>query len=285
MNKKAFLIGAILLCFECSSKLDRESPKIDKSEPGLPGKKVCLILADLEEGILAKVGSKACSETAPAMYVFQPVLALAALESGSLKDAHSHSVWDKTKYPYIRWQKDQNLKSALENSSVWYFENLWKDLGAGKLKAWLSKVGLPNSVSSDPNRTFWMDGGYVWTAEEFFLFLGKLFSKDLEVRSKNVGTILEGLNRVPGEVKNPTGSHILSGNWERTGTFYSDSGTGYAGERSVSWYWFYWKKERKALLFLSRVESASETLFPLEAASFGVDYMRDNGLWEKYFSD
>ncbi len=285
MNKGILRFSILCFLCSCSVKSGMESPKIEKADIPISDKKICLLLADLEEGILLKVGSESCIQTAPAMYLFQPILALAALESGGLKDPQGFFPWDKTKFPYIRWQKEQNLKSALENSTLWYFEKLWMDTGAIKVRIWLDKVGLPSAIPTDPNRTFWMDGGYVWTADEFFSFLWKFFNQELDIRQKNRNSVLEGLARNPGEIKNPSGSHTLEGNWGSAKEFYSDSGTGYGGGRSVSWYWFSWKKKKGSFLFLSRVESQSETLSPLEAAKFGISYLREKGLWEKYFSE
>lgn len=285
MLRNTFIFLHILFLISCSSGAGTESPSMRTSEISGSDKKVCILLADLEEGILFKAGSNFCRETSPVMYAFQPVLALAALETGTWKDPQGSYPWDKTKYPYIRWQKDQNLRSSLDHSVVWYFQKIWNDTGALKLKTWLSKVGLPTDLPSDSNRVFWMDGGYVWTPEEFFSFLWKFFSKDLEIRPKNRSAVLEGLSRNPGEIRNPSGIHFIRGPWGNAKEFYSDSGTGYGAGRSVSWYWFLWKKERKTFLFLSKVESASETLPPLEAAEFGTNYLRENGLWENYFSD
>ncbi|TGJ99575.1 penicillin binding protein transpeptidase domain-containing protein [Leptospira semungkisensis] len=274
-----------LILVSCSVKTGTDSPRLEREELSFTDKKVCILLAELGEGNLVRVGESSCKQTAPSMYIFQPILALSALETGSLKDPHGNLPWDKTKFPYLRWQKEQNLRSALENSTIWYFQKLWMDTGALKIRAWLGSVGLPTSVPTDPNRAFWMDGGYVWTAEEFYSFLWKLFDGELNLREKNLRSVLEGLERIPGEVKNPSGSHRLDGNWGPYKEFYSDSGTGYAGGRSVSWYWFFWKTEKKSYLFLTRLESETETFSSLEAAKFGVAYLREKGIWEKYFSN
>ncbi|GBF38578.1 penicillin-binding transpeptidase domain-containing protein [Leptospira johnsonii] len=282
--RQIFSFSLAVLLLSCSVKTGTDSPTVQKEELNLSDRKVCLFLAEMEEGTLLKVGEDNCKKTSPSMYVFQPVLALAALELGTLKDPHGYFPWDKTKFPYIRWQKEQNLRTSLESSTVWYFQKIWMDTGNTKLKTWLSSVGLPTTVPFEPSRSFWMDGGYSWTAEEFYLFLWKLFNGELGVRKKNLNSVLEGLERNPGEIKNPTGTHKLDGNFGNYSGFYSDSATGYAHGRSVSWYWFFWKGPKRSYLFLSRIESEAETLSPLEAAKFGMEYLREKGFWEKYFS-
>ncbi|TGL64022.1 penicillin-binding transpeptidase domain-containing protein [Leptospira sarikeiensis] len=282
--KAIFSFSCLVVFISCSVKTGTDSPRLSKEELNLSDRKVCLLLAELEEGTLLKVGEENCKLTSPSMYVFQPVLALAALELGTLKDPHGKFPWDKTKFPYLRWQKEQDLKASLESSTVWYFQKIWTDTGNTKLKPWLQSVGLPTNIPLDTTRTFWMDGGYVLTAEEFYLFLWKVFNGELDIRRKNLNSILKGLERIPGEIKNPTGTHTLDISYGPYSSFYSDSGTGYGGGRTVSWYWFFWKIKNKSYLFLSRVESESESLSQIEAAKFGTDYLREKGIWEKYFS-
>ncbi|EPG74820.1 penicillin-binding protein, transpeptidase domain protein [Leptospira fainei serovar Hurstbridge str. BUT 6] len=281
MRGQVFLTIATLL-LSCGTRKE-SSPPVEKLAE-MPGRKTCLIFSELETDETFIINPNDCKGSVPPLHIFHPMIALAALETGSLKEPDAPYKWDKTKYPYIRWQKDQNLRTALASSTVWYFQKLLSETTGFKAQNWLSGVDLPKPSGLENGRAFWMDGDYTLNGEELFFFLKKLVTRKLPVREKNSSIVLSGLERIPGEVSNSTGTHRLAGNWGTAEKFYSDSGSAYSGGRSISLFWFYWKFSNKTVLFLSRIESESETLTPLEAARYGTEFLRTNGIWEKFLS-
>ncbi|EQA45990.1 penicillin-binding protein, transpeptidase domain protein [Leptospira broomii serovar Hurstbridge str. 5399] len=277
-----FILTAFFLLLSCGNR--KEIPLPEEKLAEVPGRKTCLIFSELETEETLLVNPSYCKGSVPPLHLFHPMIALAALESGSLKEPDAPYKWDKTKYPYIRWQKDQNLRTALASSTVWYFQKLLTETTGIKAQNWLVGADLPRPSNLENGRAFWMDGDYTLNGEELFFFLKKLVTRKLSVREKNSSIVLSGLERTPGEVSNSTGIHRLAGNWGNADKFYSDSGSAYSGGRSISLFWFYWKFPDKSVLFLSRIESESETLSPLEAARYGTEFLRANGIWEKFLS-
>ncbi|PJZ68302.1 penicillin binding protein transpeptidase domain-containing protein [Leptospira perolatii] len=258
-----------------------DSPNLEVVQLETPGRNTCLLLAEMEKGFLVRMNQEVCLTKTSPTYLFQSILALSALEIGSLKDPYFALRWDRTQYPYIRWQKDQNLRSALETSAVWYFQKVWSDAGPTKVKAWLANTGLPSELPKDSTRLFWVDGGYSVSAEDFFKFLAKAFREELGVRRKNLDFVLDGLERNPGEVRLPSGIHRVEGNWGNPTKYFSDSGTAFAGGKSISWFWFFGQYKDRSILFLTRTDSETETLSPLDSAKFGADYLLRSSLWSK----
>ncbi|EQA37701.1 penicillin-binding protein, transpeptidase domain protein [Leptospira inadai serovar Lyme str. 10] len=275
-----FILTEFFLFLSCGTRKEI-SPPVEKLAE-VPGRKICLIFSELETDETLLVNPKDCKRDLPPLHLFHPMIALAALEIGTLKEPDALYKWDKTKYPYIRWQKDQNLRTALASSTVWYFQKLLTETAGFKIQNWLAGTDLPKPSTLESGRAFWMDGDYALNGEELFFFLKKLVTRKLSVREKNSSMILSGLERTPGEVSNSTGIHRLAGNWGNAEKFYSDSGSAYSAGRSISLFWFYWKFPDKSFLFLSRIESESETLPPLEAARYGTEFLRANGIWEKF---
>lgn len=274
-------VSLAILLFGCFGTSVKEVPSRTENRE-FPGRKVCIVYLESESDSIVEINPTICRTKTPPLHAFHPAVALAALESGSLKDPNALYKWNRTKYPYIRWQKDLNLQSATESSAIWYFQKLVRETSMAKTKSWLQNAGLPVNVT-DENRAFWLEESYSLNGEDFFGFLRNLVLQRLPARDKNRAAVLATLERSPGKVSNPTGTHTLDGNWGEADRFYSDSGTAYIGGRSLSLFWFFWKSGTKSRLFFSRAESETEILNPLEAARIGTEFLQKEHLWERFF--
>lgn len=275
--KNGFLIFLVILSF-LSCKINSSNYILSTksfSEKNLNGN-LCAILINQTTNNKIYFQKDECFYKTPPSSLFHPVLAFISVEGGYLKENQTLLFWDKTRYPYIRWQKDQNLKSALEYSVHWYFTNLWNDIGPEKGKSLLEKIGIfqiPNTRNS-----FWSDGSYTISPSEFADFLMRLQEISPPIRKKTIQTVWDLLKRTPGSYSNATGIHDLSGDWNGVEDYRSDSAFYYTQEETSSWFWVSFQKSNVRWLLLTRVRISGEVTNPLKAAELTSKILKDESI-------
>ncbi|WP_241686871.1 penicillin-binding transpeptidase domain-containing protein [Leptospira stimsonii] len=269
------------LLFSCKSEPSVLSlPPMPFSEKNLnwDGKSACAILVNLSARSKIYFQKEECSYKSPPASLFHTILALNALESGYLKEDQSLFFWDKTRHPYIRWQKDQNLRSALEYSVHWYFAKLWNDIGPEKGRQLLEKGNDFTSAVPMTRASFWLDGSYSVSPVEFVDYLIRLQESKPPFRKKTIQTVFGILKRESGSVSNASGNHDLPGNWNGIEEYKSDSAFYYNQEEANSWFWALFQKEGAQWLIFTRVRTTGQPAAPLEAAKLASKVLQEESL-------
>ncbi|EMY77537.1 penicillin-binding protein, transpeptidase domain protein [Leptospira weilii serovar Ranarum str. ICFT] len=272
-------IAFILLVFGfLSCKSESSVSHKSFSERSLNDRFLCAILINQTANHGIYFQKDECSFKTPPSSLFHSVLALVSVENGYLKADQSFFFWDKTRYPYIRWQKDQNLKSALEYSVQWYFTKLWNDIGPERGKPLLEKIGSFHSSVPSAGNSFWSDGSYTISPLEFADFLIRLQDTSPPFRKKTIGIVWNLLKRSPGSLSNASGSHDLTGDWNGVEDYKSDSAFYYSQDETDSWFWVSFQKENVRWLLLTRVRVLGQPKNPLEAAELASKILREESI-------
>lgn len=103
---------------------------------------------------------------------------LFALDAGVLRDEFQVILWDGVKRPIVAWNQDQNLRSAMRNSTVWVYERFAKQLGDKRETEYMRKIGYGNAVSLGV-APFWVEGDLAISAREQISFLRRLYRNEL----------------------------------------------------------------------------------------------------------
>jgi beta-lactamase class D len=106
---------------------------------------------------------------------------LFALDSGVLRDEFQLIPWDGVKRTAEVWNSDQDLRSAMRNSTVWVYERFAKQIGMQRETAYLQQLNYGNAVASG-DTPFWVDGDLAISAHEQISFLRKLYRNELSFR-------------------------------------------------------------------------------------------------------
>lgn len=129
----------------------------DVLEKKLPDKKVCFLLVNIKSGeILEKEGGAFCSEKQPACSTFKVPLALAAFDSGALRDENTPFKWDGSPQIIKAWESDHTALSWMKNSVVWYSQKLTPIIGQERLEKYLSDFGYGTHDLSGGLTTAWL---------------------------------------------------------------------------------------------------------------------------------
>ena len=85
---------------------------------------------------------------------------LFALDAGILRDEFQVVPWDGVKRPIEAWNQDQDLRSAMRNSTVWVYEQFAQQLGDKRETDYMRKIGYGNEVTGG-GKPFWVEGDLV----------------------------------------------------------------------------------------------------------------------------
>lgn len=157
------------------------------SSPGaVPEPLGCELLADASRStlVLLYVQSRttlACnpqraSERFTPASTFKIPHALLAIELGVVADENQPIKWDGRRRGVSAWDKDTTLAKAVQDSTVWVFQDLAARLEYATEAAGVRRLDYGNADVGQPNqlRNFWLSGPLAISAREQVAFLAKL---------------------------------------------------------------------------------------------------------------
>lgn len=106
---------------------------------------------------------------------------LFALDAGILRDECQVIPWDGIKRSIEAWNEDQNLRSAMQNSTVWVYEGFARQLGDQREADYMQKIGYSNASTAGA-KPFWIEGELAISANEQISFLRRLYRNALPFR-------------------------------------------------------------------------------------------------------
>lgn len=109
-----------------------------------------------------------------------------ALETGVATSLQEWREWDEALRPAAGhwpdgWRKSQDLGTAFERSSVWYFQDLALEIGGPAYREYLSNWGYGNAAAPDKSDDFWLTGELLISLREQVDYLDALVSGELDV--------------------------------------------------------------------------------------------------------
>ena len=104
---------------------------------------------------------------------------LFALDADAVRDEFQVFRWDGVNRSFAGHNQDQDLRSAMRNSTVWVYELFAKDIGEDKARRYLKQIDYGNVDPSTIKGDYWIDGNLKISAHEQILFLRKLYRNQL----------------------------------------------------------------------------------------------------------
>lgn len=119
--------------------------------------------------------------------------ALMAMDEDLITPNNSHISWDGTKYPYPDWEKDQDLRTAMDASVSWYFQSLDQLIGTIDLETYYEKLGYGNSDLSGGVESYWEESSLKISPFEQVELLTNLYLNDTIFKEDHVDYVKEVL--------------------------------------------------------------------------------------------
>ncbi len=107
---------------------------------------------------------------------------LMALDAGAVRDEFQVFRWDGVPRSFAAHNQDQDLRSAMRNSTIWVYEKFAKEIGANKARDYLRKLNYGNQDPTTARGNYWVDGNLAISAHEQISFLKKLYRNELPFR-------------------------------------------------------------------------------------------------------
>ena len=109
-----------------------------------------------------------------------------ALDSGVASGPDFALAWDPKTAPRLAWwpaawARDHTLRTALPDSVVWYYQELARRIGPGRMQTYLDRFAYGNRDISGGIDRFWLTGGLRISAGEQVRFLRQFYFGELGV--------------------------------------------------------------------------------------------------------
>jgi beta-lactamase class D len=185
MKKAIFLI--LLNLFSLNAMLLAEKKIIiDKSlDKYFEQKKVfgTFILTSLDKSIKIANNELYNTQYTPAS-TFKIPNTIIALESEVIKDENEIIKWDGVERWLKSWNQDTDLKMAMQNSTVWFYQELARRVGKEKMQSYLKKIEYGNKNINGGIDKFWLSGDLKISPKEQIDFLRKVYLNNFKGISK-----------------------------------------------------------------------------------------------------
>jgi beta-lactamase class D len=171
---------------------------------------------------------------------------LIALETKVATGPDFHIKWDPIRNPQQSWwppiwAKDHTMRSALSNSVVWYYQEIARRVGHGRMQSFVNRLGYGNRDISGGIDQFWLTGGLRISADEQVDFLRRFYKGQLGVSNTTTQTIKDLL------VLEQTPQYRLSG---KSGW----AGLGEASAAQLGWLVGYLERDGNVYFFAMNID-------------------------------
>lgn len=197
--------------------------------PGLPGlfhdagQTGVVAFASGEEGRVIVSDLERAKQAFPPASTFKIPNTVIALETGVVQSLDEPVFeWDGAMRamggkPVEAWNRDQTLREAFRNSTVWVYQEIARKVGPERMARLVDAFDYGNRTIGEIDR-FWLDGPLAITALEEIDFLRRLHAGKLPVSARAQALAREAL------LLETTEAYVLSGK------------TGWAFEHKIGWF-------------------------------------------------
>lgn len=193
---------------------------------------------------------------------FKILNSLIGLETGVIADEHDVIPWDGTPQPVDSWNQDHTLESAIQNSVVWYYQELARRVGEERMRQWVEAAGYGNADISGVIDTFWLEGALRISADEQVDFLRRFYDGELPFSARSVEIVKKILVLEEGE------GYRLSGK----------TGSVVRGVEYVGWFVGYLEKDGQVYFFATNIHGSKTAANGVKAQAITRGILQGLGL-------
>jgi beta-lactamase class D len=236
--------------------IEEVKPEMGKYFEGFDG---AFVLYDLNGNRYVRYNSQRCAERLLPASTFKIMTALIGLETGIIPDENYVIPWDGTQYENSTWNQDHTLKTAFQNSVVWYYQEVARRIGRERMQQYIDTVGYGNQDMTGNLDSFWLDGAIRISADEQVEFLKKLYQDDLLFSSRSMALVKEIMLLESDKV------HQLSGK----------TGSGLADNLYIGWFVGYEEVNENVYFFATNITSTDPETNGHKAKQISQEILKD----------
>lgn len=169
--------------------------KLDKFFHGINPEDATFVLLNAGSGEIARYNPARASKRFLPASTFKIPNSLIALETGVASGSQHTIKFDSAKHRRPggfwakAWSQDHTLRSAINNSVVWYYQELAREIGPERMKQYLSRFDYGNQNMEGGIDRFWLDGGLRISPDEQVQFLRRIYYGELGLSKQTTQVI------------------------------------------------------------------------------------------------
>lgn len=191
---------------------------------------------------------------------------LIGLETGVIADENYIIKWDGKKRWNPDWDADHDLKTAYKNSTVWYYQELARRVGAQRMKEWVDKIGYGNKNTTGAVDMFWLNDTLKISPKQQIDFLVRLYKDSLPFSKRSMDIVKKIMI-----AKDTTGFKLRA-----------KTGWGFHDKKDIGWYVGYVETNDNVYFFANCMQTADSTNKAFTGARIDICYkiFKDLGIYK-----
>lgn len=186
MKPLQWLSLALLPLLACNSEPAESDWKHYFDQHGVHG---CFILYDQTNDQLYTYNQPRLDSPYLPASTFKVINSMIVLEESTIANEEEIIPWDSVEREFSSWNRDHNLRSAIEFSAVWFYQELARRVGEERMQYWVKACDYGNRDISGGIDMFWLTGNIRITAREQIEFLRKLYADELPFSQRNMDIV------------------------------------------------------------------------------------------------
>jgi len=122
---------------------------------------------------------------------FKIANALISLEVGAIDGVDATLPWDGVRRTFDSWNQDHDLRSAMESSVVWYFQEIARRVGLARMTSWVERLDYGDRRVGEEVDLFWLEGPLTISPAEEVDFVDRLLGGRLPVAETTAASVRE----------------------------------------------------------------------------------------------
>jgi len=166
-----------------SENVDVEALEVFR-EAGVEG---AFVLLDVASSGITVVNPELAERAFLPASTFKIPNTIIGLETGVIPDEHFALEWDGVRRDFVEsWNRDHDLRSAMRNSVLWFYQEVARRIGEERYREWLSRLDYGNQNIGGGLDQFWVAGDLRISPREQVIFLRRLLQGDLPIDERSV---------------------------------------------------------------------------------------------------
>jgi beta-lactamase class D len=221
-----------------------------------------MVIMELPDGQPDRFKPAQAAKRLSPMSTFKIPNALIGLDTGVVSGPDHLLTWDGKARSRPTDNQNHTLHTAMQNSVVWYFQELATAVGPERMGQYLKAFDYGNQDISGGIDRFWLGSSLTISADEQVEFLSKLYTDGLPAQPRNQALVREMLKLKKGD------NYQLSG---KTGTRMA------GGKTTLGWFVGHLARGDKSYVFACNIE-APDKATGAKAREIAEQALRDKGL-------
>jgi beta-lactamase class D len=147
------------------------------------------VLVDRRDNTVIRYHPAICATRFSPASTFKILNSLIGLDTGVIPDKDYVIRWDSVQRGFPDWNRDHTLESAIKYSVVWYYQELARRVGTGRMQEVIDRVGYGNRDISGGIDHFWLGSTLKISPDEQVEFLERVHDGALPFSRRSLAIV------------------------------------------------------------------------------------------------